>query len=435
MVSTPFKIAIIGGGISGLTTALFLHHFCGHHEIKIDVYEQADEYRDIGSGVTIGVNAAKLLHIIGIGEAVNAIAGSRDGVWFTIRRFDNSQEITTIYSNDNGKIRQAAVSRAGLLKLLLGFIKKRKAAKLHTRKKFLSAKDLGHHTRIEFADSTSTTAHLVLGCDGIHSAIRRHFVHDKAVYTGKILYRGIIPMSEIAPIWTLPSFSAMWIGRGKHLVMYSIDGNKTLNFVGCVTEEEDKLGNLKESWSTTCDKRELQDQYSDGNEFVRKVLALAPERPSKWVINDREPIPEWTFQRGKVVLVGDAAHPMVPHQSAGAGQGIEDGYIISKVLAEHLNRSSTGKGQVGDLEKWMHLYQRVRLPRASKVQETSRDTGRLYHLTSPAMNGKTYEECLAILTETVKKRVQWIWTEDLDVLYDQEKDQMFGGELEETQSP
>lgn len=138
MVPTPFRIAIIGGGITGLTTALFLQHFCGPHPIQVDIYEQAEEYRDIGGGINIGVNAARLLHAIGVGDACNAIAGSKDGVWFTFRRWNNSEEITTIHSNDSGKIRQAAVSRAGFLKVLLEFVTERKAAKLHTKKKYLS---------------------------------------------------------------------------------------------------------------------------------------------------------------------------------------------------------------------------------------------------------------------------------------------------------
>lgn len=280
--------------------------------------------------------------------------------------------------------------------------------------------------KIKFADGASVDADLVLGCDGIHSKVRQQFVQDKTVYTGKVVYRGVIPMSQVAPIWDLPSYSVMFIGRGKHLVTYPIDANETLNFVGCFTEDEDTLGDLRESWSTTCDRTELLEKCDDGVELVRKVLALASERPSKWLINDREPIPNWAFQGGKVALLGDAAHPMVPHQSAGAGQGIEDGYIISRSLAEHLDRWPSGNGKSTDLEKWMHLYQRVRLPRASKVQQTSRDSGLLYHLRAPAMQGKTDEECMDILAKTVKERMKWILGEDLDVLYEKERAQMLG---------
>ncbi|KAK4161009.1 salicylate hydroxylase [Cladorrhinum sp. PSN259] len=422
-VSTPFKIAIIGGGITGLTTALFLQHFCGRHkaDIKVDVYEQAESYRDIGAGIIIGVNAAKLLHTIGVGHTVNAIAGSKDGVWFTLRRWDNGQEITTIYSHDNADIRQAAVSRARLLKVLLMFIKERKTAELHTSKKFLSVEDLGHLSRIKFTDGTFAEANLVLGCDGTHSAVRRQFVHDKAVYAGKIVYRGLISMSEVTPIWSPPSYSSMWIGRGKHLVMYPIDRNKTLSFVLCVTQDEDKLGDLKESWSTTCDPKELQDQFSDGNDFVCQVLALAQDGPSKWAIHDREPIANWTFHNGKAVLLGDAAHPMVPHQAVGAGQGIEDGYILSKALADHLDRLSSGESILTGLKDWMHLYQQVQMPRASEVQNASRDTGRLCHLTAPVMEGKTLEDSLQTLVETLQERLQRVWSEDLDDLYQKVK--------------
>lgn len=132
----PFKIAIIGGGIGGLFAALSLHHHCKTSNISIQVYEQASQYSEIGAGVGIGVNAAKLLHRIGVGEAANNIAGDRKGVWFSFRRYDNGAEIVTVPSptNDQQKIRQLPVHRAELLQVLLNAVKEREAATLHTKK-------------------------------------------------------------------------------------------------------------------------------------------------------------------------------------------------------------------------------------------------------------------------------------------------------------
>ncbi|KAK4224334.1 salicylate hydroxylase [Podospora fimiseda] len=416
-LSTPFKIAIIGGGISGLSTALFIHHFCSHQNIQIDIYEKADSYRDVGAGLTIGVNAAKLLHLIGLGDALNAISGSRDGIWFTIRRLDTNKEVTTIHSNDSDQIRQASVSRSGLLNILLKSITERKAATLHNNKQFLSTKDLGHETKIIFSDSTSTTANLLLASDGIHSLVRNRFVSDSPIYTGKILYRGTIPInSDLKQIWTLPTYSAMWIDHNKHLIMYSINSNKTLNFVGCVTSPQNPDITEKESWSTTCSKSEFLSHFqTPSNPLLSQILSLTPSNPSKWIINDRNPIPQWIFYHGKIVLLGDAAHPMVPHQSAGAGQAIEDGYILAKALSDYLSDSDSG------LEKYMSLYQKVRLPRTTTLQTQSRDAGNLFHLNASSMKGKSFDDRLKILSETIKKRLESIWTEDLDVLYDKEK--------------
>lgn len=122
----PFRIAIIGGGIGGLSTALFLQRFCPARSFDVTIYEQAPSYRDSsGAGIGLGVNATKLLHRVeGLGAACNAIAGSRDGVWFTLRRLDDSREITTVRSNDEGEVRQAMVARAELLRVLMGFVER-----------------------------------------------------------------------------------------------------------------------------------------------------------------------------------------------------------------------------------------------------------------------------------------------------------------------
>ena len=132
----PFRVAIIGGGIGGLFCALSLHQYCKNDNITIDVYEQASQYSEIGAGVGIGVNAAKLLHRIGLGDAMNNIAGDRKGVWISFRRYDNGDDIVTVPSpsNDQQKIRQLPVHRAEFLEVLLGAVKARDAATLHTKK-------------------------------------------------------------------------------------------------------------------------------------------------------------------------------------------------------------------------------------------------------------------------------------------------------------
>lgn len=129
-----FRIAIVGGGIGGLCAALSLHHLCPNGSIHIDVYEQASQYKEIGAGVGIGINATKLLHRIGIGDAVNEIAGHRNGVWISFRRYDTGAEIITVPVNDRGRVRQCPVHRAEFLSLLVDEIERRRAATLHTSK-------------------------------------------------------------------------------------------------------------------------------------------------------------------------------------------------------------------------------------------------------------------------------------------------------------
>jgi len=131
----PFRIAVVGGGIGGLCAVLSLHTLCPEGSIHVDVYEQAAEYKEIGAGLGIGVNAAKLLHRIGVGGALNGISGHRNGVWISFRRYDTGEEIVTVPVNDQQKIRQSPVHRADFLLLLVDEVKARNAAVLHNNKR------------------------------------------------------------------------------------------------------------------------------------------------------------------------------------------------------------------------------------------------------------------------------------------------------------
>ena len=133
---SPFRIAIVGGGIGGLFCALSIHHHCtsAGANVKIDVYEQASQYKEIGAGVGLGINAARLVHKLGIGDRLNAIAGHRTGIWITFRRYDNSEEVVTIPLDDSQKVRQAPCARTDLLDFLRESVEERDAATLHTKK-------------------------------------------------------------------------------------------------------------------------------------------------------------------------------------------------------------------------------------------------------------------------------------------------------------
>jgi len=130
---SPFRVAIIGGGIGGLCAALSIYHHCGS-AVDIDIYEQAPQYKEIGAGVGIGPNAAKLLYKIGIGEAVQRIAGIRNNTWISFRKFDDGSDVVTVPSPETD-ITHLPVHRAEFLDLLVKTIKERNAAKLHTHKR------------------------------------------------------------------------------------------------------------------------------------------------------------------------------------------------------------------------------------------------------------------------------------------------------------
>lgn len=129
-----FRIAIVGGGLGGLFAALSIHHHCSSQAIQIDIYEQAAQYKEIGAGVGIGPNAARLIEKLGLGDEARKIAGKRDDVWFTFRRYDTGDEVLTVPMPETGKMLQLPMHRAEFLDLLVQTIKQRGAATLHTRK-------------------------------------------------------------------------------------------------------------------------------------------------------------------------------------------------------------------------------------------------------------------------------------------------------------
>ena len=303
-----FRVAIIGGGIGGLFAALAIHCNCKDLPVDVDVYEQASEFKETGAGVGLAVNSARMVHNIGLGDKLNAIAGFRSGIWIDFRRFDTGDSIIAIPADDTKSIRQAPCARSDILDIFRNAIEERKAARLHTGKKFSRVEDNGDSVKIYFADGTETVANVVVGCDGIHSSVRNQFVDDKPIYSGQIAYRATIPISEIEGWWRLKTYSIMWCGKYKHFLTFPISCNRTLNVVAFANASGKDAEKVAESWVSTCDRKEVEEDYALFEPTVQKLINLMPAQPSKWRINDREPLDKWSYMGGKVFLLGDAAH-------------------------------------------------------------------------------------------------------------------------------
>lgn len=302
--------------------ALSLHaHVAGLKNIT--VYEQAPAYREIGAGIGIGVNAGRILRRLGVWDAANAISGERNGIHRSLRRWDNGGEIVTVHAMDeqkaNGGVRQLSVHRAEFLEVLYNHIRQTGCARLETNKKAVRVTELqaDNKIRVDFADGSSTIADLVIGGDGIHSSLRAQIaqaVDTPPRYSGRIAYRGLLPLSTVAADWPYDSFAVSWLGPNKHFLVFPISQNQTLNVVAFVTKPESELGDLKESWTSSAPREELEAEFVGWDRTVLKVIQAMEPRPGKWKLNDRELLSQWCFMGGKVVLAGDAAHAMLPHQ-------------------------------------------------------------------------------------------------------------------------
>jgi salicylate hydroxylase len=157
---------------------------------------------------------------------------------------------------------------------------------------------------IRFADGTEATANLVIGCDGIHSAVRAQFLVDKPVYSGRIALRGIIPASAVEEDWTYSSRTVSWVAPSKHFLAFSISGGKQINIVAFVVKPEEELNGLKESWKNDAPREAIEKEYAGWCPIVQKMIEAMPQTISEWRINDREILSKWVYMEGKVVLLG-----------------------------------------------------------------------------------------------------------------------------------
>ncbi|KAK4068108.1 hypothetical protein Trihar35433_6668 [Trichoderma harzianum] len=417
-MSAPTKslrIAIVGGGLGGLMTALCVHSFCDPTTIKIDVYEQASEYKEIGAGVSLGRNTLRVIKQIGLYEQTYAIAG-KTNIWLSARRYDTGEEIARIRA-DGDEPSHLPVHRAEFLALLVRTIKERAAATLHPSKKCLTIEEMDDAIVLNFADGTTATAGLVVAADGIHSRIRQHYHNDDAQFGGMVVYRGLAPTDAIKDWWPLDTYTPIWIGPGRYFIVYPVSDGSLLNIGAFVATDGKSLKNKTESWTLRGDRLDLEKDYADFDPTVSRLIQHLDEKPLKWILYDRPLCNEWVFANGKVALLGDAAHAMVPHQGAGVGQAIEDGYILGQCLRDYLNDSGPRT-----LEDWLtNVYQSVRLPRAQRVQTTSRENGNNLHAPSNTFKDPMSEECLK---QNLQGRMKWIWDDDLDAMYNNARKNM-----------
>jgi salicylate hydroxylase len=354
------RVAIIGCGIGGLTAARAL---C-QRGIEVAIYESAPELREIGAGVALGPNAMKVLHALGLEDAVRDVAGRSD--WAVTRNGKTGRVISKTSRREQTVLfgsAGATVHRADLLDVLAQSIP---SDIVTLGAHCAGARAEGGVAVARFEDGTEIEADVVVGADGIHSAVRESlFGPDAPRFTGKICYRSVVPVAAV-PGPPPSSDNAQWLGPHGTIVLYPVRRDELINVV-CHYDDESYR---HESWVSRCERSEVLARYAEWHESLLRVFS-AGEVWYKWALYDRDPIPRWT--RDRVTVLGDAAHPMLPYLGQGACQAIEDGCVLAAALA------ARAEDPVGALE----AYERTRRPRASQVVLASRERGVSNHLASP----------------------------------------------------
>jgi salicylate hydroxylase len=367
-MSRTVRVVVVGGGIGGLTAARAL----ARRGFEVRVHESAPELKEIGAGVALGPNAMKVLRSLDLEDAVRQVGWSNEKVvsrhWRTGRVIRSSTN-TRQEMIDRYGAASCTVHRADLLDVLSQGLPDSVQVQLNSR--CVGASSENGVAVARFADGTEAEGDVVVGADGIHSAVRESlFGPDAPRFTGKICYRSVVPIAA------LPDGADLRDGGGSlgphgTIVIYGLRRGELINIV-CHHDDEDYR---HESWITECDTAEVLERYQRWNDRLLRLFA-AGDTWYKWALYDRDPIPQWT--RDRVTLLGDAAHPMLPYLGQGACQALEDGAVLAHALGASRD----------DLPAGLQLYEQVRRPRASNVVLTARARGVVNHLPSATSQWK-----------------------------------------------
>jgi salicylate hydroxylase len=347
------RVAIVGGGIGGLSAAVALHQMGA----QVRVYEQARQLSEVGAGVGLHRNSQRVLDRLGLGQKVDRRAARLS----EFHLFTNDGTVVSHETYDEGAA-QLGLHRADLVAVLAAALP---TGFVHTGYRCVQFTQYDGSAVVGFDNGVSVNADVVVAADGIHSGLQRYVVEPTdPVFSGVVAYRGLIPAARL-PEW--PQGLVTWGGDGKHLIAYPVRAGELINFVGFVPADEQ----MRESWSAPGDPAILAAAFADWTPQARRLLSRV-ETTLKWGLYDREPLPRWTH--GRLALLGDAAHPMLPHMGQGANQAIEDGLALAILL----------RGvAAADAPAALMRYQMLRRDHTARVQRSARVNGLRFDSAKP----------------------------------------------------
>jgi salicylate hydroxylase len=392
------RVIVIGAGIGGLAATLTL----GRSGLEVQVFEQAPELREVGAGVQISPNGTRILHRLGLEKPLRRF-GVRPHAR-VIRRWDDGRVIARERLADACERDFGApyyhFHRADLLDVLSGQVPH---GVVHLGHRCVGLIQHVDRVEVQFHNGAAADADVVIGADGIHSTVREAILGPEwPRFSGHVAYRGLVPAERVEHLG-IEVASCSWWGPDHHFVHYFVGaGARYLNWVA-VTPGEWPV----ESWTAKGEVADALKEFEGWHPQVRAIIGSV-DTTNRWALYDRDPLPRWTV--GRVTLMGDAAHPMLPYMAQGAVQSIEDAAVLAKCLALADPRDPCAA---------LQHYEQVRKPRTSRCQEGSRRNGIMYHLADGEEQRNRDTNLASTSTAPLPQNLKWLYGHDVEAEFEQ----------------
>src|SRR5215467_7559036 len=391
MAENSGQVLIVGGGIGGLAAALAL----AQKGCPVQLLEQALEFNEVGAGIQLGPNVFRMFEVLGLTDAVSGYAVFPENL--IMLDAITGEEVTRVPLGEGFRAKfkypYALIYRPDLLNVLLEACRKVDLIRLDTSQKVVAVEQHADGVTVRTEAGRTYTGAALIGADGLWSTIRQIVVGDgKPVVAGHITYRAVLPTKEVPEHlrrWSM----TFWAGEEVHLVIYPLRGGELYNLVAVFHSSR-----YEEGWDSFGDPAELNERFAKTCEPVRTLLGKI-ESWRMWVLCDRPPIKEWS--RGRITLLGDAAHPMLQYLAQGACMAVEDAVCLANKIEE----------MPDDLPAAFRAYQEARYLRTGRVQIMARVYGEFYHAGGVARELRN----LMLSSRTPQQAfesMQWLYGED-----------------------
>jgi len=348
------RAVVVGGGLGGMATAVAL----AQAGIDVQVHEQAQRLTEVGAGVSLAPNGLRVLERLGVGEGIERVGVRYMSNQLLLSDGQPARHEPHHFSQPGTNV---GIHRADLLALVAAQLP---AGTVRTGHRCTSFSQDADSATVGFADGTMATADVVIGADGIHSVLQGFVVAPaRPVFSGVVAYRGLVRRIDAYRADAIQ----MWMGESKHFLVFPVRAGQLLNYVGFVPSDT----SVRESWSASGDPAALAAHFAGWDPVIGQVIAAISEPGGsgfQWGMYDRAPLPRWSS--GRLTLLGDAAHPMLPHLGQGVNQALEDAVALATLLG--------GCASSADVPRALTGYERLRRDRTARVLRGSRRQGAGY---------------------------------------------------------